>query len=97
MEPDGPVILGIAPCCVCGNSFAFDPDRVLTVRIDPETSRPPDVDSGGQHCEPSPEALARSAKQPVCPGCARLLNARLRARGQEPAFDETDTAAALYG
>lgn len=96
--PEGhPDLMSFAsgPCVIHGGYFAYDPELVPTVLIDPYTGRPPDVDETGQRCEPSPEAVARSLREPYCPGCARRLNAEAVRLGYDPVFDETDTAAAL--
>jgi hypothetical protein len=90
-----PVTAALGPCFVHGGIFAFDPDRVPTVLVDPETGRPLDVDAAGRLCEPPPGALGRSQKRPYCPGCAKAMNAVRAAWGQSRIFDETDTAAAL--
>lgn len=89
MTPD---MIAFGPCCVCGNPFPFDPDRVPSILMDPETNRPPDVNENGQHIQPSPEAVERSVKRPYCPVCAKALNTELRSRGEAAVFDETDTS-----
>jgi hypothetical protein len=94
-EPAVTVALG--PCFVHGGIFAFDPDRVPTVLIDPVTERPVDVDEHGNRFEPSAGALARVRKAPYCPVCARALNVMREEQGLPPFFDETDTAEALRG
>jgi hypothetical protein len=94
---DEPVVVALGPCCTCGQFFEFDPDKVPSVSVDPVTNRPPDVDAAGLPCTAAPEALARVRQQPYCPSCARLMNGMLREQGKAPRFDETDTAAALYG
>lgn len=75
-------IIGIAPCFCCKQPFAFDPDRVQAVPIDPETGRPPDMGGDPQ----------RAVNQPLCPGCCTMANPQRKAAGL-PLFDETDTAA----
>lgn len=85
-------MIAFGPCCVCGNVFSFNPDQVPSILMDPETGRPPDVDENGHPTQPSPEAAARAVKRPYCPVCAKALNTERRARGEEPIFDETDTA-----
>jgi hypothetical protein len=82
----------IGTCAVHGGVFAFDPEQVPAVLIDPETGRPPDVDAAGHHCEASQEARNRSVARPYCPSCAREINAECRRRGMPAIFDETDTA-----
>lgn len=91
-KDDPPVLIAYGSCWVGREFFGFDPDRVTSVLIDPETKRPPDVDASGQHVTPDPEATARSIRQPICPACCKKLNAVLVSRGEAPAFDETDTS-----
>lgn len=94
MSADPPVLIAMGPCHVCGGIFGFDPDRVTSVLIDPETGRPPDVDEDGNFVdlETEAEGVARSSRRPVCPRCCKALNAELARRGQGPRFDETDTS-----
>jgi hypothetical protein len=74
-------MLGIAPCWMCKQPFAFDPDRVTSVLIDPVTRLA--VDLGGDP--------GRARREPICPLCCRLANIERARRGLEP-LDETDTA-----
>lgn len=87
-----PAIIAIGRCFTCRKKFTFNPDRVPSVLIDPETNRPPDVDASGQRIDPSKAAIERSVKRPYCPYCAKTMNMLLRERGEAPVFDETDTA-----
>jgi hypothetical protein len=80
----GGAAIAIAPCFMCGRSFAFDPDRVASIRIDPVTGNAPDL--GGDP--------ARARREPLCPPCCRLANRERAARGLE-LLDETDSAAEL--
>ena len=84
--------LAVDACAVHGGLFAFDPERVPTVLIDPQTGLPPDVDAAGNWHEASREARDRSVARPYCPSCARELNAECRRRGDPAVFDETVTA-----
>lgn len=59
----------IGRCHVCKRAFAFVPDAVTTVMIDPETGLPPGFTVLGTFREPTPEAVARSVREPVCPAC----------------------------
>ena len=54
-----PELLGIAPCFMCKQPFAFDPDRVTSISIDPVTGLPPDL--GGDP--------GRARREPLCPPC----------------------------
>lgn len=92
MSRDPAVMAALGPCFIHGGLFMYDPYRVPSILVDPETGRPPDVTAEGQRCEPSPEALGRSARQPYCPDCAKRLNREARARGLPAHFDETDTS-----
>jgi hypothetical protein len=91
-----PVMIAYGPCYIHGGIFGFDPDRVVTVLIDPHTNRPPDVTAAGQLVpadDPGlPERMARSSKRLLCPDCCKELNAACRARGLPARFDETDTS-----
>ena len=85
------VSVAIGRCYIHGGDFTFDPGRVPSVSVDPQTGRPPDVDADGNAAEPEPGAVERSVKQPICPPCAKRVN---EARGNR-LFTEDDTAAAL--
>jgi hypothetical protein len=77
--------LALLRCVDCRNGFMACPDCVNTIRIDPATGLPPDVeviDGKAVHKEPDPEATARSVKQPVCDDCIRERN-RTYDRGGE--------------
>ncbi|MCF6472498.1 hypothetical protein FAF44_29490 [Nonomuraea sp. MG754425] len=56
-------------CFVCKRVFTYDPDEVTTFLIDPETGLPPGFGVLGTMRPAGPEAVARSADQPLCPGC----------------------------
>ena len=95
MSNPPPVLIAMAPCHVHGGVFAFDPDQVQSVLIDPETGRPPDVDEAGYLLPPDPsqaERIARSVRRPICPACCKMLNEAARLRGLPAHFDETDTS-----
>lgn len=65
-------------CAACRTQFAACPQCVNTVAIDPETGFPPDVERGPDdqpvRVEPSPEAVARSVKTPLCDRCVATHN-----------------------
>lgn len=44
-----------------------------------------------------PESVPCQHGRPYCPGCAKRLNAALRAAGREAIFDERDTAGPVAG
>jgi len=67
-------MLGLGPCWGCKQIFAFDPDRVPSVYIDPVTQRPPD--QGGDPY--------RALREPVCPSCCEIVNPFRAARGLPP-------------
>ncbi|UBU14215.1 hypothetical protein [Nonomuraea gerenzanensis] len=56
-------------CLVCKREFTFDPGEVTTILIDPETGIPPGFTVLGTLRPATPEAVARSTDQPVCPDC----------------------------
>jgi len=74
-------MIGLGPCWACRRTFAFDPDRVTSILIDPVTGLAPDT--GGDP--------ARARREPLCPACCRAANPGRRAAGLEP-LDETDTS-----
>ncbi|MGH3783119.1 MAG: hypothetical protein ACRDRO_21475 [Pseudonocardiaceae bacterium] len=57
-------MLAIGPCFSCEQPFAFDPDTIQSVPIDPVTGLPPDL--GGDP--------ARARNEPICAPCRRLAN-----------------------
>ncbi|WP_188195389.1 hypothetical protein [Nonomuraea sp. SYSU D8015] len=56
-------------CFSCKREFTFDPAEAPTVLVDPETGRPPGLTGLGTLRPATPEAVARSSDQPVCPDC----------------------------
>jgi hypothetical protein len=56
-------------CYGCRRVFTFDPAEVTMFLVDPQTGLPPGFTVLGRMRPASPEAVARSADQPVCPGC----------------------------
>jgi hypothetical protein len=68
-------LIALGPCFVCGGPFAFDPDTVASIPIDPATGLPPDLG----HTDP-----ANAVNRPVCPSCVTLANAARKARGLPP-------------
>ncbi|WP_043624899.1 hypothetical protein [Nonomuraea candida] len=56
-------------CYVCKRTFTFDPKQVETVLIDPETRLPPGFSVLGTLRPAGPEAVGRSADEPICPEC----------------------------
>lgn len=56
-------------CVVCKQTFEFDPRSVPTILIDPETGLPPGMTVLGSLRPAMPEAVARSADEPICPQC----------------------------
>jgi hypothetical protein len=57
-----------AACASCGDrGFAFHPDLVPSVSIDPQTGKPPDVD-------PEPGGYDRARAEPLCPRCVKAIN-----------------------
>ncbi|MFI7222787.1 hypothetical protein ACIBO5_06145 [Nonomuraea angiospora] len=56
-------------CYACKRTFSFDPKEVTTLLIDPETHMPPGITVLGSLRPAKPEAVARSADEPICPDC----------------------------
>ena len=65
-------LAAIGPCFGCKRRFAFDPDTVNSIPIDPDNGLPPDM--GGDP--------AKAVKQPVCPDCIEAANAQRRKDGR---------------
>jgi len=74
-------MIAFGPCWACGTRFAFDPDKVTSVLIDPQTRLAPDL--GGDP--------RRARREPLCPPCCVAANRYRRANGLE-LLDETDTS-----
>ncbi len=70
---DAEHMLAFAPCFTDGQVFGFNPETVISVPIDPQTNRPPDVDEHGGHITPDPAAVARAVRMPICNACARRV------------------------
>ncbi|MEU1386108.1 MULTISPECIES: hypothetical protein [unclassified Nonomuraea] len=86
MEDDH--ITTIGTCFACKRTFPYTAANVTMMTIDPETGLPPDRTVLGTQREPTPEALARSVPEPVCPDC--LTRAReFKERMGSPAPFET--------
>jgi hypothetical protein len=64
-------ITTIGRCYGCKRTFGFIPASVTTIMIDPETGLPPGMTVLGTFREPTPEATARSVKEPICPDCVK--------------------------
>ncbi|MBP2706542.1 hypothetical protein JOL79_22285 [Microbispora sp. RL4-1S] len=62
-------ITRIGRCYACRETFGYDPDTVTTVLIDPQTRLPPGMTPFGTRRQPSPAALARAEREPICPRC----------------------------
>ncbi|MEW9554465.1 hypothetical protein [Nonomuraea sp. NPDC050783] len=56
-------------CFACRREFDYDPAEVTTFLIDPATGLPPGFSVLGRTRPATPEAVARSADQPLCPSC----------------------------
>ncbi|MBB1251854.1 hypothetical protein [Streptomyces alkaliterrae] len=81
--------LALMACVNCKRGFTACPECVNTIRIDPETGYPPDavlVDGKARHNpNPDPEAVKRSAPQPVCDTCVMQRNEALYSGSPEGA------------
>lgn len=73
--------VGLDTCFIHGGLFEFDPDSVVTVWIDPETGRPPDVDADGGTIAADPLAVERCVQRPICGPCIARVNEGRRAQG----------------
>jgi hypothetical protein len=90
-----PALVAIGRCWMHGGDFAFNPDLVPVMLIDPEGNHPADLNPDGTERGLTDEILARAVSRPYCPACAKRLNASRAATGGALIFDETDTAAGL--
>lgn len=79
----GNITLANGTCYGCNRLFWFDPDRVVSVPIDPFVNLP--VEQGGHPQFVTP--------QPMCPQCCRFANPWRAAFGL-PLLSEVDTAPA---
>ncbi|MGW1966374.1 hypothetical protein ACWCPD_39675 [Streptomyces sp. NPDC001935] len=75
--------VAISPCIGCGRLFMYDPERVVSVLLDPATGR-----------YPEPGRRQHAVKEPACHFCVRAANVERRRRGL-PLGYEGDTFADL--
>ncbi|MCZ4607355.1 hypothetical protein DMH25_07890 [Streptomyces sp. WAC 01325] len=73
----------MSPCINCGRLFLYDPERVVSVLVDPETGR-----------YPEPSRRHHAVRVPACHFCVRAANVERRKRGL-PLGYEGDTYADL--
>lgn len=78
------VMSATSPCVRCHVPFMYDPEKVPSIPVDPETNLPPDL--GGD--------ADKAVKMPICPGCCTAVNPERRRRGLR-LFPEGDTLQAL--
>ncbi|MGW0807581.1 hypothetical protein [Nonomuraea sp. NPDC002799] len=71
-------------CCSCKRTFTYDPKLVETLLIDPETGLPPGMSALGTLRPARPEAVSRSADQPICPDCLERARRFSEAAGNPP-------------
>lgn len=71
-EPE--FMLAFGECWSCKRGFYFNPARVPSIPIDPQTKKPPDID-------PEPGGYERARREPICADCMTIRNARRRERG----------------
>lgn len=69
-------MIGTAPCFICGQPFTFDVETVVSVWIDPQTNRPPDVNVFNERITPDPAAVERAVQRPICPEDVQTLRER---------------------
>lgn len=75
-------LVAFGECFACHRVFAFNPELVPSVPIDPITHLPPDL-AVAAHPELELEVVAaRAIRQPVCESCVALTNRRRSAAGQ---------------
>jgi len=78
---DKPKLVAFGICFVHERTFAFNPDTVITVPIDPATGLPPDM--GGD--------AGRAISRPICDVCIGKINPMRIKRGLDaiaPAGDQ---------
>ncbi|MFC4118469.1 hypothetical protein [Nonomuraea zeae] len=78
-------------CYACKSTFSFDPQKVETMLVDPETNRPPGITALGTLRPALPDAVARSIDEPICPECiekarriTKTLNLQQQWDGEPP-------------
>jgi hypothetical protein len=64
--------------------FEADPGTVMSVLIDPDTGRPPDIGEDGAPVPIDPDAVARCIQAFICPDCLAAVNEERRARPDLP-------------
>lgn len=74
-------------CIACKRAFEFDPRNVPTILIDPETGMPPGMTVLGSLRQATPEAVARSTDEPVCPQCVTKAQEFQAAGESTPKWD----------
>lgn len=80
----------ISPCYIHHGYFMADPDNVVSVLVDPQTGKPPDVD-------PHPDGLGmdRAIQAVICDDCVREVNKVKIRRGEVPIETASIKAARL--
>lgn len=67
----------VGDCYVCGRTFTFNALHVPSVRIDPETNMPLDIN-------PRPGREERARREPICRDCIERANELSIERTGEP-------------
>ena len=70
------VLFATGRCYGCGVFFAFDPELVPSIHVDPSTGLPPDI-------EPKAGGYDRATRQPLCEACVLAVNLGRRSAGRE--------------
>ena len=66
-------LIAFGPCWSCKQPFAFDPDLVPSLPVDPVTNLPSDMGGDASRC----------VRQPICADCVEIANENRRAAGRE--------------
>lgn len=75
-EDDSCTVAYMGECVACGRLVMIPEDQVNvwpSIRIDPATNLPPDVNPDLTRKTPTKEALSRSVRSPLCRLCAKII------------------------
>lgn len=75
----------VSLCYVCANAFAFHPEDVIHIKVDPRTNIPIDKNADGSPRSYTEDDVLNARQVVVCPPCVRdIINPARAARGLSP-------------